>query len=321
MCAKFEVNIFYAFRDIPFPKSHGWAHFKIMWFLKKNSHQPCYLLMCLILGADFLHHHCLPVDITNKCLVDSQWLCIPSCTVETSTPQGAFNWSQPQILLGAPFGILVLTRPTFSTSTPTHGVHHIFTTGLPVWMHPCCLRLDKLCLAWEEFATMVQMAIICPSTSHWALPLHLVPKLNGEWRLCGWHMQDNHYHPFQHVWIHPDALWFPECDADVSVQNGLGAEGIALCVCVSWSHFNSQLFQIWPPEELGGPIHPIPQEWPHHAPREMPVRPHRIGVPQSSPRCHRQNCKDKSRNNQFQETNKKLALPKRISLNAQRVWF
>ena len=76
----------------------------------------------------------------------------------------------------------------FVVSKSTHSTtHHIETTGAPVFSRPRRLPADKLKAAKAESNHMLQLGIIRPSSSPWAWasPLHMVPKLSGDWRLTG----------------------------------------------------------------------------------------------------------------------------------------
>ena len=55
-------------------------------------------------------------------------------------------------------------------------VHHITTTGPPVDTRPRRLPPERLQAAKQEFEHMLDLGIICPSSSLWASPLHMVPK-------------------------------------------------------------------------------------------------------------------------------------------------
>ena len=64
--------------------------------------------------------------------------------------------------------------------------HHITATGPPVSAHPRWLSPEKLKIARQEFKHMLQEGIICPSSSNWSSPLHMVSKKTpGNWRPFG----------------------------------------------------------------------------------------------------------------------------------------
>jgi hypothetical protein len=72
------------------------------------------------------------------------------------------------------------------SSPPCHGVqHHIVTTGQPCTAKFRRLDPASLAAAKEEFSRMLAAGVICRSSSHWALPLHMVKKKDGSWRPCG----------------------------------------------------------------------------------------------------------------------------------------
>ena len=64
-------------------------------------------------------------------------------------------------------------------------VDRIETTGQPVHFRARCLPPERLKIAKDEFQRMLNIGIVKPSTSCWSSPLHMVPKPNGNWRLCG----------------------------------------------------------------------------------------------------------------------------------------
>nr|VZI10406.1 unnamed protein product [Spirometra erinaceieuropaei] len=100
--------------------------------------------------------------------------------------------STPETVAENPFRQLLakypdLTRPNFNASIPPHDVvHHIRTTGPPVFSRLCRLAPARLAAVKAEFEHMLQMGIIRQSESPWASPLHMIPKVaTGEWRPCG----------------------------------------------------------------------------------------------------------------------------------------
>jgi hypothetical protein len=44
---------------------------------------------------------------------------------------------------------------------------------------------DKLKSVKQQFSDMIKQGICRPSKSPWSSPIHLQPKKNGEWRVCG----------------------------------------------------------------------------------------------------------------------------------------
>ena len=144
-----------------------------------------------LLGADFLEHFNLLVDIKGRKVVHAQ--CPEDVVMYASpSPQPAFRRAS---FLSAPAQIQkllseypdVLSSDGFTASKPRHGVrHHLLTTpGPPVFAKPRRLDPDKLSAAKAEFSAMEAAGIIRRSSSPWSSPLHMVKKKDGGWRPCG----------------------------------------------------------------------------------------------------------------------------------------
>ena len=79
-----------------------------------------------------------------------------------------------------------LTQASAGDRPVKHKVtHHIQTTGLPVFTRSRRLAPKRLRIARQEFDHMMELGIICPTSSSWSSPLHMVPKCTpGCWRQC-----------------------------------------------------------------------------------------------------------------------------------------
>ena len=144
-----------------------------------------------LLGADFLKHFNLLVDIKGRKVVHAD--CPEDIVIRASPdPQPAFKsvsfHSAPQQAKKLLEEFLdILSSDVFTTSKPRHGVRHNLLTnpGPPVFAKPRRLDLEKLAAAKEEFSSMEKAEIIKRSSSPWASPLHMVKKKDGGGRPCG----------------------------------------------------------------------------------------------------------------------------------------
>ena len=140
-----------------------------------------------ILGADFLRHHALLVDLSNRRLVDSSdFSSLPGFVAHPRRQQVSLVQATAcrfrQLLLDRP----AITTPSFDRLCPAHGVElHIETEGPPVFARPRRLSPEKLLAAKKEFKAMEELGIIRRSKSPWSSPLHIVPKRDGSFRPCG----------------------------------------------------------------------------------------------------------------------------------------
>jgi transposase InsO family protein len=138
-----------------------------------------------IIGADFLSHYRLLVDLHARKLWDKTTrVNVVGSIVASELSIKSVDEKNPwhEILLNYPD----LTKAVCYKDTPKHSVvHHIETTGPPVYAKARPLPPDRYNRVKEEFRLMVELGICRPSNSPWASPLHVVPKKNGEIRPCG----------------------------------------------------------------------------------------------------------------------------------------
>lgn len=139
-----------------------------------------------ILGADFLVHYGLLVDLKNKRLIDEKTnlssIGIVSYEEYSSVSTVSADTPFRDILSEFP----AITRPFVFTGLPTHDVqHHIVTKGTPIAERARRLTGEKLDAAKADFEFMLSQGICYRSESQWASPLHQVKKKSGGWRSCG----------------------------------------------------------------------------------------------------------------------------------------
>ena len=142
-----------------------------------------------ILGADFLRHFALLVDMCRHRLTDGlTHLLIQGVTCNTKSLSPSVLPRKPmstydKILAAFPS----LVQPYTPEAPIRHDVtHHIEANGPPVSARARRLGPDRLRVARQEFDHMLDLGIIRPSASNWSSPLHMVPKKTpGDWCPCG----------------------------------------------------------------------------------------------------------------------------------------
>ncbi|GFT94507.1 retrovirus-related Pol polyprotein from transposon opus [Trichonephila clavipes] len=145
-----------------------------------------------IIGADFLKHFNLLIDLKKKRLVDVETSLFTSCVfsniVQPSILTVDANISFKNILSEYPD----LSNPSLISKSASHGtVHHIITTGPPVTARPRRLHPKLYDAVKVEFEFLLAQDIIRPSKSPWSSPLHVVPKSDSTFRPVGDYRQLN----------------------------------------------------------------------------------------------------------------------------------
>ncbi|BHF82990.1 hypothetical protein SprV_0802613100 [Sparganum proliferum] len=141
-----------------------------------------------ILGSDFFAKFDLLVDCRRSCLLDRT----TGLSVRRLTPfNDSCNLSVLDTGIACPYRDLLfqhpnIIKPQFRSGEIQHAVvHHIRTSGPPVFPRPRRMAPSRLQAAKAEFEHMLQLGIIRPSESPWAFPLHMVPKATSDdWRPC-----------------------------------------------------------------------------------------------------------------------------------------
>ncbi|XP_066982773.1 uncharacterized protein [Macrobrachium rosenbergii] len=140
-----------------------------------------------LLGADFLAHFRLAVDVSCKRLLDTE-----SCQSLPLAP----GPSAPTVCSIAPHQYASLLKEFPEVFKPKlhlvpgapakHGIyHHIKTRGPPTHAKSRRFPPQRLQEAKNAFTGMEHMGMCRKAPSPWASPLHMVQKPDGSWRPSG----------------------------------------------------------------------------------------------------------------------------------------
>ncbi|XP_066969178.1 uncharacterized protein [Macrobrachium rosenbergii] len=140
----------------------------------------------LLLGADFLGHHGLLVDIGKEQLLDAGTCHSHQLAKGPGMPAICSTASSSYMSLLQEF--LDVFKPELRQSpgaSAKHGIfHHITMTGPPTHAKFRRLSPRKLQDVKRAFAEMERMGICKKASSPWASPLRMVKKVDDSWRLC-----------------------------------------------------------------------------------------------------------------------------------------
>ena len=143
-----------------------------------------------LIGADFLTHMSLLVDLKNRQLIHPGELnAVPlRRTKHQSRITGlAFAASENPSPLARLFSEFpAITVPNFKLEHPKHRVRHaIETRGQPIRAKARPLPPQKLAAAKANFAELAAAGIVRRANGPWSSPLHVVTKKDGSFRMCG----------------------------------------------------------------------------------------------------------------------------------------
>jgi len=133
-----------------------------------------------IIGVDFFHRHNISVNIRGRELVDNEDNSRSRGIRKTVNQLSVFSISpiDPRIMeiINEKTTEKIIEKPK----------HFIITEHQrPLRERARRANPEKIEVIKKHFQKMVKEGHCRPSSSAWATPVHLVPKPNGEWRVCG----------------------------------------------------------------------------------------------------------------------------------------
>ena len=143
-----------------------------------------------IIGADFLRHNQISVDIAQRLLIDNNTnrkLRVASGLTDTARiVLSAMTFDEKYKTLFKKYENILPSASESPALVPAIGVKHYITTkGNPCHYKPRPLAIQHQRPVKEALSKMLDEGVIRPSKSNWASPLHVVPKKPDGWRLVG----------------------------------------------------------------------------------------------------------------------------------------
>ncbi|GBM47569.1 hypothetical protein AVEN_90276-1 [Araneus ventricosus] len=137
-----------------------------------------------IIGADFLKHFGLLIDLKKLCLIDplTNFTARGKSTVSDNPVVKTIVGNSEYSDLLRKFKEITQLNSSPKDTIKHDTAHYIPTVGPPVSARARRLNPAQLKIAQQEFEYMLEKGICRPSKSNWAGPLHMVPKGASDWR-------------------------------------------------------------------------------------------------------------------------------------------
>ncbi|XP_044574071.1 uncharacterized protein LOC123258266 [Drosophila ananassae] len=137
---------------------------------------------CAIIGADFIQHFDLLVDMKRRKHIDRAMLHELTCQRKINAILSYDTSNQYARLLHDYHDLATINSNRLPAKSE---VTNFIPTNAHYHAHARRLAPDKLKAAQTEFSYLIKKGICRPSKSNLSSPLHLVKKANEEWRPCG----------------------------------------------------------------------------------------------------------------------------------------